>query len=147
MAAALSLADANAAHAVRSRTRAASPTLRAQPDPRPQPALRSQADPNSQADPIGALLAQQAQDNATAAMPVVIGVKLEESPGKSRLLIELSDPVDIRTFTLTSPNRVVLDLPEVLWRVAEEGRPSAKARSRAIATDSSGKASPGSSSI
>src|SRR5262249_14063287 len=37
-----------------------------------------------------------------------------------------SDPVDIRTFTLTAPNRVVLDMPEVLWRVADEDRPSGK---------------------
>jgi len=55
---------------------------------------------------------------------MVIGLKIGESAGRSRFTMELSDPLDVRVFTLTSPNRVVFDMPEVLWRVNGETRPS-----------------------
>ena len=55
---------------------------------------------------------------------MVMGLKIGEAAGRSRLMMELSDPLDVRVFTLTSPNRVVFDMPEVLWRVNGETRPS-----------------------
>jgi N-acetylmuramoyl-L-alanine amidase len=77
-------------------------------------------------DPIGALLAQQALENPQTVLPVVIGLSLQEAQGHARLTIELSDPIDIKAFTLTTPNRVVLDMPEVLWRMPQEIRPSGR---------------------
>jgi len=55
---------------------------------------------------------------------MVIGLKIGESAGRSRFTMELSYPLDVRVFTLTSPNRVVFDMPEVLWRANGETRPS-----------------------
>jgi N-acetylmuramoyl-L-alanine amidase len=84
------------------------------------------AAPQPADDPIGALLAQQGLENPQGALPVVIGLSLQEARGKARLTIELSDPVDVRAFTLVAPNRVVLDMPEVLWRMPREVRPSGR---------------------
>ena len=61
-------------------------------------------------DPIGELLAKQGLVNPQPALPVAIGVRLAETPGRARFMIELSDPVDVKAFTLTNPNRVVLDM-------------------------------------
>ena len=91
------------------------------PVPAPRPAQAVSA-----ADPIGALLAQQGLENPQSAIPVVIGLSLAEDAGRSRFVVELSDPVDARVFTLTSPNRVVIDLPEMLWRMQGAARPSGK---------------------
>jgi N-acetylmuramoyl-L-alanine amidase len=79
-------------------------------------------------DPIGALLAEQAAQTPEAAIPVVIGLGLEEGKGQgqARLTNEISDPVDNRSFTRVNPNRVVLDMPEVLWRMPQEVRPSGR---------------------
>lgn len=83
-------------------------------------------------DPIGELLLRQGLETglpagaAPTALPVVIGVNLIESPNRARFLIEISDPVDVKVFTLTNPNRVVIDMPEVLWRVSGEARPSGR---------------------
>jgi N-acetylmuramoyl-L-alanine amidase len=78
----------------------------------------------STSDPIGALLTKQGLGNGPRALPMVIGLKIGESAGRSRFTMELSDPLDVRVFTLTNPNRVVFDMPEVLWRVNGETRPS-----------------------
>ena len=88
------------------------------PRPRPVPAL--------QTDPIGALLAQQGLIDAKANIPMVIGLKLGESAARSRFIVELSDPVEVRVFTLTNPNRVVIDMPDVQWRMPDAARPSGK---------------------
>jgi N-acetylmuramoyl-L-alanine amidase len=91
--------------------------------PVPVPAPRT---PPSASDPLGALLAQQGLATGRTAVPMVIGLKIVEIGGRSRFMMELSDPVDVRVFTLTSPNRVVFDMPELLWRVSGEPRPSGK---------------------
>jgi len=90
--------------------------------PIPVPAPRNLA---AAPDPLGALLSQQGLAKGQRALPMVIGLKIGESAGKSRLIMELSDPLDVRVFTLTSPNRVVFDMPEVLWRVSGDA-PSGK---------------------
>jgi N-acetylmuramoyl-L-alanine amidase len=87
------------------------------PIPAPRPAIVAQA------DPIGALLAQQGLNDSK---PMVIGLKLGESAARSRFQVELSDPVAVRVFTLTNPNRVVIDMPDVQWRVSDAARPSGK---------------------
>ncbi|MCH8858777.1 MAG: N-acetylmuramoyl-L-alanine amidase [Proteobacteria bacterium] len=104
----------------------------AQPVPVPAPAPRATTQPGGVAapdtadDPIGALLMQQEiqqQVGQPQAAPVVIGLRLGEEAGRSRFVVELSDPIEVSMFTLTDPARVVIDMPEVLWR-APEARPS-----------------------
>ena len=56
--------------------------------------------------------------------PIVMGARIGEHPDRTRFVVELSDPVDIRTFTLTSPNRVVIDMPAVQWHLEGPPRPS-----------------------
>jgi N-acetylmuramoyl-L-alanine amidase len=96
----------------------------AQPVPRAAPRLHAGDSPQAAADPIGALLAHQAAAHPQSVLPVVIGMKLGESKAGTRFEIEISDPVKVRVFTLANPDRVVIDMPEVLWRVATQARPS-----------------------
>ena len=85
------------------------------------PASRGAAD-----DPLGALLERLAGPAPEIAQqPVVIGLRLGAEEDHARLVVELSDPVGVQIFTLTEPNRVVIDMPEVLWRNADNGLPSA----------------------
>ena len=80
----------------------------------------------SRADPIGALLAEQVLNGSQSSVPVVIGLKLTETAQNTRFAIELSDPVDVRVYTLTNPNRVVIDMPDVLWRAGDDARPTGR---------------------
>src|SRR3982750_1738089 len=54
---------------------------------------------------------------------VVLGARIGEHGDHTRLVLELSDPVKLRVFTLANPDRVIIALPEVLWRVASPARP------------------------
>ena len=62
----------------------------------------------------------------TDAEPVVMSVHIDERADRTRFIVELSDPVKIRVFTLANPNRVVIDMPEMLLRLTSEDRPSGK---------------------
>jgi len=62
--------------------------------------------------------------NAGANPPVVLSARIGEHDDRTRFVIELSDPVNLRTFTLTNPDRVVVDMPEVSWRLNAPPRPS-----------------------
>ena len=77
-------------------------------------------------DPIGDLLAEQALKGSQSSMPIVIGLKLTETAQRTRFAIEMSDPVDVKVYTLTNPNRVVIDMPDVLWRAGADARPSGR---------------------
>lgn len=61
-----------------------------------------------------------------AQTPVALGAALEEYPDRTRFLLELSDPIAPRVFTLADPDRVVIALPELLWRVQSADRPGSK---------------------
>jgi N-acetylmuramoyl-L-alanine amidase len=87
---------------------------------------RDSATKAAREDPIGALLAEKVLKGEQSSLPVVIGVKLEETTQRTRFALELSDPVDVRAYTLVNPNRVVIDMPDVLWRAAEAARPSGR---------------------
>jgi N-acetylmuramoyl-L-alanine amidase len=63
--------------------------------------------------------------------PLVLGARVGEQPDRTRFVIELSDPLNLRVFTLSNPNRVVIDMPEVLWRLQGPERPSAASAVRA----------------
>jgi N-acetylmuramoyl-L-alanine amidase len=101
-------------------------TAGAQPVSVPHPVAANRPVPDK-ADPIGALLARQGLAGPAANIPMVIGLKLGESAARSRFTMELSDPVDVRIFTLTNPNRVVIDMPDVQWRMPDAARPTGKA--------------------
>jgi N-acetylmuramoyl-L-alanine amidase len=58
--------------------------------------------------------------------PMVIDARIGEHKDSTRFVVELSDPVTVRMFTLSNPNRVVLDMPEVLWRLQNAAQPSGK---------------------
>lgn len=91
----------------------------------PVPAPAGQADQAAPAaDPIAELLSRITEPQPPQAAPVVIGLTLDESPERTSFAVEISDPVDVQMFTLTDPNRVVIDMPEVLWRLTDGGRPS-----------------------
>jgi N-acetylmuramoyl-L-alanine amidase len=62
--------------------------------------------------------------NAGGNLPIVLSARIGEHEDRTRFVIELSDPVNLRTFTLTNPDRVVVDMPEVSWRVGAPPRPS-----------------------
>jgi N-acetylmuramoyl-L-alanine amidase len=59
-------------------------------------------------------------------MPVVLSARIGEHGDHTRFVMELSDPVKLRVFTLAGPDRMVIDMPEVLWRVQTPDRPSGK---------------------
>src|SRR5437868_3809184 len=50
-------------------------------------------------------------------LPVVIGARIGEQVDRTRFVVELSDPLPIRTFTLSNPDRVVVDMPAVQWHL------------------------------
>lgn len=55
---------------------------------------------------------------------MAMGLTIQPSDkGRLRFVLELSDPVPVRAFTLKAPNRVVLDMPAVEWRLANPPRP------------------------
>ena len=53
------------------------------------------------------------------AKPAVTGAKLGVEPNLTHVELSLSDPAEYRIFALADPNRIVIDLSEVAWRVPE----------------------------
>lgn len=58
------------------------------------------------------------------AKPVVLGARIGEHADRTRFVVEFSDPVKFHIFTLSSPDRLVIDMPEVLWRLQGPPTPS-----------------------
>lgn len=52
-----------------------------------------------------------------AAQPVVGDLRLGQHGNHTRLVLNLSDKVDFEVFTLADPYRIVIDFPEVAWRL------------------------------
>jgi N-acetylmuramoyl-L-alanine amidase len=67
---------------------------------------------------------QAATPARPAALPVVMGARIGEHEDRTRFVVELSDPVSLRTFTLNNPNRVVIDMPAVQWHLSGPPRPT-----------------------
>ena len=59
-----------------------------------------------------------------SALPVVMGARIGEHEDRTRFVVELSDPINLRSFTLNNPNRVVIDMPAVAWHLSGPPRPS-----------------------
>jgi N-acetylmuramoyl-L-alanine amidase len=66
------------------------------------------------------LAAAGAPSPAHAAEPTVSAVRLGQHPDKTRFVMELSAKTPYEVFTLSNPYRVVIDLPQVDWRIPEE---------------------------
>jgi N-acetylmuramoyl-L-alanine amidase len=62
---------------------------------------------------------------ANGQAPVVMSARIGEHETSTRLVLEFSDPVNLRTFTLANPDRVVVDMPEVSWRLGAPPVPNA----------------------
>jgi N-acetylmuramoyl-L-alanine amidase len=61
---------------------------------------------------------------STTQQPIVMSARIAEHADRTRFVVELSDPVDMRTFTLSNPNRVVIDMPAVQWHLDGAPRPT-----------------------
>jgi N-acetylmuramoyl-L-alanine amidase len=57
-------------------------------------------------------------------LPIVLGARIGEHDDRTRFVVEFSDPVAIRTFALSNPNRVVIDMPAVAWHIEGPPRPT-----------------------
>jgi N-acetylmuramoyl-L-alanine amidase len=55
--------------------------------------------------------AQQARDI------IVMGARMGAHEDRTRFVVEMSEPVAMRTFVLNNPNRVVIDMPLVKWHL------------------------------
>ncbi len=62
--------------------------------------------------------------NPGGGQPIVLSARIGEHDDRTRFVIELSDPGTLRTFTLSNPDRVVVDMPEVEWKLGMPPRPS-----------------------
>lgn len=58
--------------------------------------------------------------------PIILDARIGEHPDRTRFVVEISDPVKVRLFTLANPDRLVIDIPEALWRVRAADRPSGR---------------------
>ena len=67
-----------------------------------------------------AVAAPLAPAAAQAAEPTVSAVRLGQHPDKTRFVMELSAKTPYEVFTLSNPYRVVIDLPQVDWRIPED---------------------------
>ena len=64
----------------------------------------------------GLLLAALLWAGAAAAVPAATDVRLGVHPGKTRLVIDLSEKVDYSVFSLRDPYRIVIDMPNISWQ-------------------------------
>ena len=60
---------------------------------------------------------------AAVAKPQVTAARIGEHPDRTRFVLELSEDLPYRVFTLPDPFRVVLDLPEVEWNLPDGRQP------------------------
>lgn len=58
-----------------------------------------------------------------ASEPVVEDIRFGAHATKTRVVLDLNGPIDFEIFVLSDPYRVVVDLPEVTWRLSSEGPP------------------------
>lgn len=87
-------------------------------------------EPQTVDDVIAKVLKESArntpQPGATPVKDVVVmGARIGEHADRTRFVVELSEPVAMRTFTLNNPNRVVIDMPAVRWHLEGPPRPTA----------------------
>jgi N-acetylmuramoyl-L-alanine amidase len=69
-------------------------------------------------------VAAMAQERPHTPQPIIMGVRIGEHQDRTRFVVETSDPVAMRAFTLSNPNRVVIDMPVVQWHLEAPARPA-----------------------
>lgn len=80
-------------------------------------------------DVIDKVLRDSARADARPAAPpenrdvLVMGARIGEHDDRTRFVVELSEPIEMRTFTLNNPNRVVIDMPSVRWHLDGPPKP------------------------
>jgi N-acetylmuramoyl-L-alanine amidase len=80
-------------------------------------------EPDSGAAPQSAPAKTGTVSNPSGLPPVVISARIGEHLDRTRFVVELSDPLKFTVFTLSNPDRVVIDMPEVLWRLTSPDHP------------------------
>lgn len=102
------------------------------PEPLPNPLRQAAILPAPQPEPMPQPATAPAPATLPgASVPVVLGARVGEQQDRTRFVIELSDPLAPRIFTLANPDRVVIDMPEVLWRLQGPEKPAANGAVRA----------------
>ncbi|MFQ5939639.1 MAG: N-acetylmuramoyl-L-alanine amidase, partial [Alphaproteobacteria bacterium] len=61
---------------------------------------------------------------AAAEAPLVTGVRAGKNAAVTRFVLDLTQAIDFTVFTLPDPYRVVIDLPEVTWRLPPNALPT-----------------------
>jgi len=87
--------------------------------------------PAARPKPVPPANGAPAPGTARTQVPVVMSARIGEHDDRTRLVIELSDPINLRAFTLASPNRIILDMPEVSWRMGSPPVPTGRGLIRA----------------
>ena len=64
--------------------------------------------------------------NSAIATPIVESIRIGDYEKKTRFVIELNKLVKFNTYSLENPNRVVIELPEVTWRIKKDYRRSSR---------------------
>jgi len=54
---------------------------------------------------------------ANAVVPTATDIRIGSHADKTRFVIDISDDIKFKIFTLSDPYRVVIDLPEIGWRL------------------------------
>ena len=88
--------------------------------PSPRPSRRGQM----AAAPVASFAPLQPGNLApsTADEPVVLAARVGLHGERTRFVVELSDPIKVHIFTLANPDRLIIDMPQVLWKL--DGPPS-----------------------
>ena len=66
---------------------------------------------------VWVVLLSGAMVHGAIAIPVVDSVRIGDYAKKTRFVIELDKTVKFNVYTLGNPYRVVIELPEVIWRI------------------------------
>ncbi len=83
-----------------------------------------------------------------AGPPVAVGVRVSQDSEAAKLVFDLSRSVDARAFALTSPDRIVVDLPEVNFQLDPSvGRVGALGAAQVVKSFRFGLLAPGKSQI
>lgn len=82
---------------------------------------------------IAALIAGKTPESAknvahgeNPAPPIAMSVSFRPHGKATRFTLELSAPASVRTFTLSAPNRLVLDMPKLAWKLTNPPKPDGK---------------------
>jgi N-acetylmuramoyl-L-alanine amidase len=63
------------------------------------------------------ILTSSATSFAGDVAPVAVGARLVQDPNGARLVFDLSKPVEARVYALSSPDRIIVELPEINFRL------------------------------